>query len=105
MARCGRWRAYRYTYTGNTQFAGHDYLAVWLRMVLQLRNIGLRPGAAHRLIDFATHPLVRRALDRPWFTPLAFGLYQVGRRLVRNLVYEPFIRPLRHLRRPSQAVQ
>jgi radical SAM superfamily enzyme YgiQ (UPF0313 family) len=98
-------RAYRYTYTGNTQFAGHNYLAVWLRVVLQLRNMGLRPGAAHRLIDFAAHPLVRRALDRPWFTPLAFGLYQVARKLVRNLVYEPFIRPLRRLRRSYQTVQ
>ncbi len=91
--------AYHHTYTGSLQFARHDYLAVWLRAILHLRNGGLPSRVAHRLIDFATHPLVRRCIDRPWFTPLAFGVYQVGRKIVRNFVYQPFIRPFKHLRR------
>jgi len=91
--------AYEETYSGRRQFAGHDYLGVWLRVVLGLRNVGLSNPAAHRLIDAVTHPTVRRYLDHPWFTPLAFGGYQVGRKLAMGLVYQPFIRPLRRLGR------
>ena len=91
--------AYEYMYTGALQFAKMDYLGAWLRIVLHLRNIGLPRWAAHRLIDFATHPLSRKCLDRSWFTPVVFGTFQIGRKLVRNLIYQPFIKPFKYLRR------
>lgn len=97
--------AYDFTYSGNLQFAGHDYLSIWLRIVLQLRNVGLPDRVAHRLVDFATTPTVRRYIDRPWFGPLAFVLYQVGRKFVRNFIYQPFIRPIRYLRRRPRVAQ
>ena len=92
-------RAYRHTLTGNLKLAGDDYLGVWLRVVLNLRNIGLRSGAAHRLIDVITHAGVRKLIDRPWFTPVAFAVYQVVRKIGRNFIYQPFVRPLRRLAR------
>lgn len=95
-------RAYRHTLTGNLKLAGDDYLGVWLRVVLNLRNVGLRSGAAHRVIDVVTHPTVRKLIDRPWFTPVAFGIYQVARKIVRNLVYQPFVRPLKRLGRGTR---
>jgi len=91
--------AYEYMYTGALQFAKHDYLGVWLRTVLHLRNIGLPRWACHRIIDVVTHPWTRRCIDHGWFPPLAFVVYQVGRKFIRNFIYQPFIRPLRYLRR------
>jgi len=91
--------AYEYMYTGGLQFAKHDYLAIWLRVVLHLRNIGLPRWAAHRIIDFATHPLTRRLIDKRWFGPVGFACYQLGRKFVRNLIYQPFIKPFKYLRR------
>ena len=91
--------AYEYMYTGGLQFAKHDYLAIWLRVVLHLRNIGLPSWPAHRIIDFATNRRVRWALDRRWFGPTAYGVFQVGRKLVKNFIYQPFIRPWMYLRR------
>jgi radical SAM superfamily enzyme YgiQ (UPF0313 family) len=90
--------AYDFMGTGALEFAKHDYLAVWLRLVLNLRNLGVPRSACHRVVDFATHRLVRKLLDRRWFCPAAFIAYQVLRKLVRNFVYQPFIRPLKYLR-------
>jgi hypothetical protein len=91
--------AYQYMYTGGLQFAKHDYLGLWLRVVLHLRNVGLPRWLAHRLIDFATHRATRFLIDRKWFGPAGFLAYQIGRKIVRNLIYQPFIRPFKYLRR------
>lgn len=92
-------RAYRHKFTGSSELAGHDYLTVWLRAVLYLRNIGVPSRAAHRLIDLVMHRGVRWCVDRPWLTSLAFRSYQAGRKLARHLVYQPLGRMLRHVRR------
>lgn len=92
--------AYDYMYTGSLQFAKHDYLAAWLRTVLSLKNGGVPRSICHRIIDFATHPTTRRLIDKRWFGPVAYGTYQVGRKLVKNLIYQFFIKPFRYLRRP-----
>jgi len=92
--------AYEIMYTPRLEFAKQDYLAVWLRIILYLRNVGLPAWPAQRLVDFATHPLVRRCLDRRWLAPLVGGTYLLGRKLVRNLLYQPFVRPLKRLRQP-----
>jgi radical SAM superfamily enzyme YgiQ (UPF0313 family) len=91
--------AYDFMGTGALQFARHDYLAVWLRLVLNLRNWGVPVPVCHRVVDFATHRLVRKVLDRRWFCPAVFVTYQVLRKLARNFVYQPFVRPLKYLRR------
>ncbi len=91
--------AYNYMYTGHLQFAKHDYLSTWLRVVLHLRNIGVPSRLMHRLIDLVTLPAVRWCLDRKYFTPVAFGMYQIGRKLAKNLIYQPFIRPFKYLKR------
>lgn len=91
--------AYDYMYTGSLQFAKHDYLAAWLRCVLSLRNIGLPSSVCHRMIDFATNAMTRRLIDKRWFGPVAYGTYQIGRKLVKNFVYQPFVKPFTYLRR------
>ncbi len=92
-------KAYKHTLTGKTVIGAHSYLDVWLRIVLGLRNAGYSPRFAHAAINVATHRVVRAALDRRWFGPVSFGLYQVGRRVYRNLIYQPIVRPLSYLRR------
>ncbi|MCK4342217.1 MAG: B12-binding domain-containing radical SAM protein [Phycisphaerae bacterium] len=84
--------------TGALQYAKHDYLAIWLRFVLNLRNIHCPSWLAQRVIDFAIHRGIRRLLDRKWFGPLVFIAYQGGRKIVRNFIYQPFIKPLKYLR-------
>ena len=92
--------AYQYTYTGKEHLLSRSqYLDVWLRVVLHLRNQGVSPAVVHRLIDFVIHPWARRMMDRRWFFPLAHGLYRAGRFVGRKLIYQPFIRPFRHRRR------
>ncbi|MBI4579244.1 MAG: B12-binding domain-containing radical SAM protein [Planctomycetes bacterium] len=91
--------AYNYMYTGRLQFAKHDYLSTWLRVVLHLRNVGVPRWLCHRLIDWATHRWVRRCIDRRAFMPVAFATYTVLRKLYKNLIYQPFVRPLKYLRR------
>ncbi|MEE8171197.1 MAG: radical SAM protein, partial [Phycisphaerae bacterium] len=91
--------AYQYTYTGKTHILQSGYLDVWLRVVLNLRNIGVPSAVVHRVIDVATNRVVRKMLDRPWFPRLAYGLYRVGRFIVKKLIYQPFIRPFKYLRR------
>lgn len=90
--------AYNYTYTGRLQFAMHDYLSTWLRVVLHMRNAGLPRWLTHRLIDMVTSKPVRWFIDRKYFTPIAFRIYQVFRKIYKNLIYKPFIRPAIYLR-------
>ena len=94
--------AYDYMYTGSLQFAGHDYLGVWLRTVLHLRNIGLPRWGAHRIVDFATNRAVRKLIDHKWFAPTAFFGFQIGRKLAKNLIYQHFIKPFKYLKRPPR---
>ena len=91
--------AYEYTYTGKTHVLQSGYLDIWLRVVLNLRNIGVAPPGVHRLIDLMTHPAVRSVLDRAWFGPAANAFYRIGRFLARNVVYQPMIRPMGQLGR------
>jgi len=94
---------YNHMGTGALELARHDYLAVWLRIVLNLRNVGVPSAWVHRVIDFATHRWVRAALDRRWFCPTVFIAYQVGRKFWRNFVYQPFVKPFTYLRRRPRA--
>lgn len=94
--------AYDHMGTGALQFARHDYLAVWLRLVLWLRNVGVPRWLCHRVVDLATSRVARAVLDRGWFCPTVFVGYQVGRKIVRNCIYQPFVRPLKYLRRPAR---
>ncbi|MEP0846450.1 MAG: B12-binding domain-containing radical SAM protein [Phycisphaerae bacterium] len=91
--------AYEYMYTGSLQFAKSDYLAVWLRLVLHLRDMGLSRRVCHRIIDLAINRLTRRLIDHAWFPPAAYTSYQFARKVVRNLIYQPLIKPLKYLRR------
>lgn len=85
------------------RFMKRDYFGIWLRLVLSLRNAGLPPAVCHRVIDFATNRSVRFFLERPWFVPAVLAAHHLGRRLVRNLLYQPFVRPWTYLahRRPA----
>lgn len=97
--------AYQCTYSGKLYYKASSYLGVWLSVVLGLRNRGVSSQAVHRLIDVVTAPAVRRVLDRPWFTPAAHLCYLVGRIIAKNIIYQLFIRPLRHLRRRRRSGQ
>ncbi len=90
---------YDYMGTGALQFAKHDYLAIWLRVVLKLRNVGVPSRLAHRVVDFATNKWVRKVIDRKWFCPTVFVSYQIARKIWRNFIYQPFVRPWSYLRR------
>lgn len=91
--------AYQYTYTGKTHVLQSGYLDIWLRVVLNLRNIGVPRRVVHALITVVIHPFMRRLLDRAWFPSVAYGGYRAGRFVVRKLIYQPFVRPFRYLRR------
>jgi len=91
--------AYDYMYTGSLQFKKHGYLAAWLRTTLMMRNAGMPSWLCHRVVDFATNPLTRKMIDKPWFGSVAFGTYQISRKVLRNFIYQPFIRPLKYLKR------
>ena len=97
--------AYDYMGTGALEFARLDYLAVWLRIVLSLRNVGLPSWLAHRTIGFATNRAVRRALDHRWFCPTVFVARQVVRKLYRNLFHQVFIRPVEKWRTRRRLAQ
>ena len=92
-------RAYHNTYAGKKYLKQAAYLEIWLRVVLALRGKGVVSGVVHRLIDVVLHPAVRRTLDKRWFAPLSYRLWRIGRTLVKNLIYQPLIRPFRSLRR------
>ena len=94
--------AYRYTYTGKTHLLDSGYLDIWLRVVLNLRNVGIPRTLVLCLVRVVTHPMVRYLLDRRWFAPAAYGIYRVGRFILRKLIYQPFIRPFRYLRRKGR---
>lgn len=91
--------AYAYTYTGKTHLLDSAYLDIWLRVVLNLRNVGVPSWLVHRLVDMVVNAKVRWLLDRKAFAPIAYGLYRGGRTVVKNLIYQPFIRPFKYLRR------
>jgi radical SAM superfamily enzyme YgiQ (UPF0313 family) len=90
---------YDYMGTGALQLAKHDYLAIWLRVVLKLRNVAVPSWLAHRVVDFATNKWVRKVIDRKWFCPTVFVGYQIARKVWRNFIYQPFVRPWGYLRR------
>ena len=69
--------------------------------MLSLRNLGLPAWIAHRVIDFATNRFVRKVLDRKWFCPTVFYGYQLIRKLYRNFLYQPFVKPFTYLRRAA----
>lgn len=96
---------YDYMGSGAVQFAKHDYLAIWLRLVLNLRNVGVPSGVVHRVIDLATARPVRWLLDRRWFGPSVFIGYQIARKVGRNLIYQPLIKPFTYLRRGRRRAQ
>ncbi len=91
--------------TGALEFIGHDYLATWLHIVLNLRNIGLPSWIAHRVVDFATNRVVRKVIDHKWFPPTVFHGYRIMRKLGRNFIYQPFVRPFKRGRRPRQSIE
>jgi len=91
--------AYEYTYTGKTHLLQSAYLDIWLRVVLNLRNVGVPSSLVHRLIDVVVNPAVRRVFDRRWFAPTAYWMYRAGRFVLRKMIYQPFVRPFRYLRR------
>lgn len=91
--------AYEYTYTSKTQVRGTRYLDVWLRVVLNLRNMGVPSFLVHRLVDVVVHPWVRKVADRGWFSPVAFGCYRAGRFVTHKVLHQFFVRPFRYLRR------
>ncbi len=91
--------AYRYMYTGKKHLKQAAYLETWLRVVLALRGKGVPSGVVHLLLDFVTNPVARKVLDRGWFTPVSYRLWRIGRVIWKNLLYQPFVRPWRYLRR------
>ena len=90
--------AYRLVYTGKQHLKRAAYLEIWLRMVLALRGTGVPSRLVHAIVSFAIHPWTRKCLDHRWFGPLAFVAYRIGRVLHKNLVYKPFVKPVRSLR-------
>ncbi|MBN1345373.1 MAG: B12-binding domain-containing radical SAM protein [Phycisphaerae bacterium] len=94
--------AYTHVGTHARRFTKQDYLAVWLRIILDLRNAGMPSWAAHRIIDVATNRLVRKVLDRRWFGPTVMITYKIAHKAFKNLVYQPFIRPFKYFRRPPR---
>lgn len=91
--------AYHYTYTGKTHLRESRYFDTWLRVVLNLRNVGVPRWVVHALIDLVTSRVVRFALDRKWFSTVADGIYRGGRFVLHKLIYQPFVRPIQRLRR------
>jgi anaerobic magnesium-protoporphyrin IX monomethyl ester cyclase len=91
--------AYQYMYTGKKHLKRAAYLEIWLRVVLALRGRGVPSSVVHRMLDLVIHPKIRRLIDRPWFAPLSYRLWRLGRVVWKNLIYQPFVRPFRYLRR------
>lgn len=91
--------AYTHMYSSHNQFARHNYLCTWLRVVLHMRNVGIPRWICHRLIDAVISRPVRFLLDRKAFGPATQITYYILRKIYMTLVYQPFIRPFRYLRR------
>jgi len=97
-------KVYRFVFGGATKGMNVRYMSVALRIVAGVKERGLSTFAAERLVDFLLHPTVRRVCDRPGFVKFAAVAYLVGRTLWKVLVYQPFVRPWRKLRRKRSKV-
>lgn len=79
--------AYQPTFRWKRILARYTYLYLWLDIVLSLRNAGLPPHMAHRLIDIITNRLVRACLGHRWFTPIPLlarlGLHRLAKMLAK----------------------
>ncbi len=95
-------QAYRGVYHRKKHIMTARYLEIWLRIALALRGAGVPSAWVHRVIDFALHRWVRKCIDRRWFAPASFYAYRTVRTVYRNLVYQPFIKPVASLRRRRQ---
>ena len=91
--------AYDVIYTGGNQYAGYTYLAIWLRVVLGLRNGGVPSWMAHALIRFVTAPPTRWCLDRQCFPLAVFFAYLATHKMYNLLIHQTLVKPLRRLRR------
>ena len=91
--------AYHRTYKGGVHVFKLDYLAITLRMVLHLRNLGAPPWLAHCFVGLATNRFVRRCLDHRICMSILMGAYYLCRKLYKILLYQPVVRPLVRLRR------
>jgi anaerobic magnesium-protoporphyrin IX monomethyl ester cyclase len=91
--------AYDVIYGGSNQYAGYTYLAIWLRVLLGLRNGGMPTWMALGVVRFVASRPARWCLDRKWFPPAAFLTYLVTHKLYNVLIYQPFVKPVRRLRR------
>lgn len=97
--------AYRFTYTGRSHLVQYHYPALVLRLVLNVRNVGLPSWLTHRLIDLLMNRFVRRCLDHKPVMRVAVALSMFARWLYKRAVYQPFVRPVRSLwrrRRPRR---
>jgi len=93
--------AYEPVFTRRRMLARYTYLSLWLDLVLHLRNAGLPPWLAHRLVDVVTNRVVRRCLDRRGFIPAAVLAREALRRIGKTVARLPFIRPSRkRVKRP-----
>jgi radical SAM superfamily enzyme YgiQ (UPF0313 family) len=91
--------AYHYMYTGKKYLKQAAYLEIWLRVVLALRGKGVPRPIVHGLVGVVVHPWVRWALDRRWFAPASYRLWRIAHVTWKNLIYQPFVKPFRYLRR------
>ncbi len=91
--------AYHRTYTGSVHVFKLDYLAIMLRLVLHLRNLGAPPWLTHRFIGLVTNRFVRRCLDRRICMSMLMGAYYLCRKSYKILLYQPIVRPVLRLRR------
>ncbi|MGQ9650983.1 MAG: B12-binding domain-containing radical SAM protein [Phycisphaerae bacterium] len=91
--------AYRRTYAGSVHVFKLDYLAIMLRLVLHLRNLGAPPWLTHRFISLVTNRFVRRCLDHRICMSMLMGTYYLCWKLYKIVLYQPIVRPLLRLRR------
>ncbi len=85
--------------------ARHNYLSAWLDIVLRLRNAGVSPQFANRLVDFVTSRLVRRCLDHRAFVPLMLLARDGVRRAFKSTSHLPIIRKRRRQLRQRNRVE
>lgn len=78
-----------------------NYLVVVLVMTLRLKRWGLPAGMVKRIVSVAKSRPVRAVVDRAYLPVLLIVGYVIMR-LVRNLIYQPFIRPFTKRRRPQR---
>ncbi|HOJ72873.1 MAG TPA: radical SAM protein [Phycisphaerae bacterium] len=84
--------AYAPRYTWKRLLARYDYLAMWLDIVLQLRNAMLPSWLVHRLIDVVTSRPVRACLDHRVFLPLLLIAREGLRRIGKAMTEMPALR-------------